>query len=234
MMIQNPFLINTDGSLFAPPPPETIRVVPYEIHSKMMADSLGQLSLWWTALGIAVGVLAILFTVGTIAVTFMLFRQSREYREQADKTMVGYEAMLQASIANYQGILNGFVEEKTREVQERLEVALQTAEGEARERIANALEGISRRRVHGSPMSAPTMRAATSSSAAVSADIARWAAELERLRRGVPGGDTKAPMQPHSCGYCGGTIYFSGERDPKTGSWIYRCRNCGRDQSSAS
>lgn len=65
-----------------------------------------QLSLWTNPYGLFVGALGVLFTIGTIAVGFTIFRQGSDYRN-----------LIRQSIADYQSIINAFIEEKNQQIE---------------------------------------------------------------------------------------------------------------------
>jgi DNA-directed RNA polymerase subunit RPC12/RpoP len=89
-----------------------------------------QLGLWWNPYGVLIGILGILFAVLAIAATVILFRQSREYR-----------SILAESVANYESIINKFIEEKRIEIDSKIKEAEKELAGttDKRKELENSL-----------------------------------------------------------------------------------------------
>jgi hypothetical protein len=80
-----------------------------------------QLSPWWNPYGVMVAALGVLFASGAIVAGFLLFRQSREYRE-----------MIAGAIAQYQAVLDAMVKENLA----RLQVDLRRSIEEGKKELA--------------------------------------------------------------------------------------------------
>jgi len=194
---------------------DTVRFVPYDDYQKMVEQTTSVFGIWWEALGVAVAVLSVLFAVGTVMVTFVLFRQSKEYRDQAD-------AVVRESVKEYQELLNTFIEAKNLEIRSQLdaaiaanEEALVSATGEHRQEIEAAIADIKEKR---------------EAFVAVS-DVLPLGRSGPKTVAEPIGGVTLATGP--RCGHCGGVKYFSGDRDPRTGQWLLRCSACGRESPSS-
>lgn len=94
----------------------------------MLEKTNAQLSLWWNPYGVMIGALGVLFALGAIVVTFLLFRQSREYRKILDDSMAQHRKELDDSVAQYREVLNTLLEERLREMQTKNDAAIQTAQ----------------------------------------------------------------------------------------------------------
>lgn len=100
-----------------------------------------------TWMGVFVGALGVLFTIGAIVVTAVLFRQSREYRDLIDRTMQGYRDAFAALEAEYRSRFDQLAK-ATRLEMENDRAALASATGERHkeleERIGRAQETLKR------------------------------------------------------------------------------------------
>jgi hypothetical protein len=92
------------------------------------------------ALGVYVAALGVLFAAGAIAVAFVLFRQSREYRDQVAK-----------SVADYRALLDEYIAEKDKQIAltidteiARLQPALKEAQGVVRDEIIRQIEDLAK------------------------------------------------------------------------------------------
>src|SRR5712692_10296532 len=111
------------------------------VYIRLLERTNQQLSLWWNPYAVMVATLGALFAVLAIVAAVIIFRQGREYR-----------SLITRSIAEYQGILNAFIEEKNREIEvmgtrvtkdlERATTELKTATGAQKARIETEIANL--------------------------------------------------------------------------------------------
>jgi len=75
-------------------------------YREILEKTNAQLGLWTNPYGVMIGALGVLFTVGAIVAGFVIFRQGRDYRD-----------LIAESIAEYQKILNAFIEDKNQQIE---------------------------------------------------------------------------------------------------------------------
>lgn len=148
-----------------------------------------QLSLWWNPYGVMVGVLGVLFSIGAIGGTVILFRQSREHKE-----------VIRASIDEYSELLDKFVTEKTNELlssKQQLEAtirerttALEKSNGDDQAKLESEIQNMKER--HAELLGS------------IEAQRSLFPRQSRRHSRGTESGLTAA-AQPH-CVHCGAVL----------------------------
>jgi hypothetical protein len=115
-----------------------LRQIENERYFEIVQRTNDQLSLWWNPYGVMISTLGVLFAVLAIIATFIVFRQSANYR-----------SILNESLQSYQNIINKFLEDKKIEIAEKvkeLEEKLTTADKKSKKDIQETLDGLKRQR----------------------------------------------------------------------------------------
>jgi len=93
----------SSGSPVAPPPLARERAE--SLYMSILEKTNSQLSLWWNPYGVMIAALGVLFTVGAISVTLLLFRQSSDYQRKIDQALENQQKILSAYMEEHRGHL---------------------------------------------------------------------------------------------------------------------------------
>lgn len=91
-----------------------------QLYVSLLERTNQQLSLWSNPYGVLVAILSFLVAFLAITAAFILYRQSREYRELYQKALKDYEITLQENLrkigSDYELKIDQFIDVKTKEI----------------------------------------------------------------------------------------------------------------------
>ncbi len=203
-------------------------------YREILEKTNAQLSLWGNPYAIMVAALGVLFTIGAIAVGFIIFRQGSDYRN-----------LIRESITEYQRIINAFIEEKNHQIEvlkqsvsdhiDRLTKENEKAEGERKKQIEGEigeLRRLQKELKELKPVEAPKPVWPTLTPAPFSA-AAKANLGFVSLSGPTPSTSTLTALgrifirdeTQHTCSKCGTTYQRPAARGLL--DMVRRCPNCG-------
>lgn len=96
-----------------------------------------------TALGVFIGALGLLFTVGAIVVTFVLFRQSADYQRRLSENIASVDESAERALREYRTAFESFMAESSTAVAAKIANLVEQSEkatGSAKQRIDRDIE----------------------------------------------------------------------------------------------
>lgn len=108
-------------------------------YVEILEQSNSQLGIWWTALGVFIASLGVLFTIGAIVAGWFIYRQGKDFRKNQDEVLNEYNRRFEEVVYSYEQTMEPYIKRLKSDL-DYIEVQKEKIETESNPKVETIME----------------------------------------------------------------------------------------------